>query len=217
VALDSPQARDALTFMRDSIYRDHVVPEAALTWHEEETRFAFQTGQAVFMRNWPYALSLLGGDDSAVAGRFAVATMPATARGRPTATLGGQQLAINANSEHPQAAWLLIDYLTRPEQMLERARVAGQLPARRSLYRDPRLVEALGMPQQQLDTLGRAIQQAVPRPVTPLYTELSQHLQEQLHRALTRQAEPAEALARAAAEIQQVLDRSMAAGRPSRP
>ncbi|HEY9505085.1 MAG TPA: hypothetical protein VIQ27_03855, partial [Gemmatimonadales bacterium] len=48
---------------------------------------------------------------------------------------------------------------------------------------------------------------AVPRPVTPVYTQLSEILQIQLHRALTRQAEPGDALARAAAEMQELLDR----------
>ena len=45
--------------MRDAIYADGVVPPAVLTWQEEQTRFAFQNGQAVFMRNWPYAYALM--------------------------------------------------------------------------------------------------------------------------------------------------------------
>jgi hypothetical protein len=44
--------------------------------------------------------------------------------------------------------------------------------------------------------------------VTPVYTQLSDILQVYLHRALTRQQEPAEALRRAAAEMQALLDRS---------
>jgi hypothetical protein len=48
----------------------------------------------------------------------------------------------------------------------------------------------------------------VPRPVTPVYTQLSEILQIQLHRALSRQAEPRDALARARAEMQELLDRA---------
>ncbi|HJR64553.1 MAG TPA: extracellular solute-binding protein, partial [Gemmatimonadaceae bacterium] len=62
--VDSPEAVRALAFMRDQLYRSGVAPREVLTWHEEETRFAFQNGNAVFMRNWPYAAGLLG--DSAV-------------------------------------------------------------------------------------------------------------------------------------------------------
>ncbi|NIR44639.1 MAG: extracellular solute-binding protein, partial [Gemmatimonadetes bacterium] len=79
------------------------VPQSALTWQEEQVRFAFQNGQAAFMRNWPYAYPLMqDSSESRVAGRFAVAPMPAAAHGTPTAALGGSQLAINANCEHPE-------------------------------------------------------------------------------------------------------------------
>lgn len=205
VLVDSPQAVAALTAMRDEIYRERIVPPNALTWHEEEARFAFQNGETAFMRNWPYAYALL--QDTAasrVAGRYAVATMPAAPGGRPTATLGGAQLAINANSDHPEAAWAVIEYLTRPEQMLERARVVGQFPTRPALYDDPALARALTIPPAQA---REVIEHAVPRPVTPVYTELSEILQIDLHRALTRQQEPAAALAHASREMQALLDR----------
>ena len=52
--LPSP-ACDALTAMRDAVYANAIVPPAVLGWQEEQTRFAFQNGQAAFMRNWPYA------------------------------------------------------------------------------------------------------------------------------------------------------------------
>jgi multiple sugar transport system substrate-binding protein len=194
----------ALTRMRDQI-RSGVVPSRVLTWHEEEPRFAFQNGEAAMMRNWPYAAGPM--EDTAasrVAGRFAVAPMPAAPGGRPTAAFGGAQLAINGFSPEAQAAWLVIEYLTRPEQMLERAQVVGQFPTRKAVFDDPALADALEIPPAQARQI---IEAAVPRPVTPVYTQLSEILQIQLHRALSRQAEPADALARAAAEMQQLLDR----------
>ncbi len=48
IVVDSDPAIRALTYMRDQIYDRGIVPQSALTWHEEETRFAFQNGQAVF-------------------------------------------------------------------------------------------------------------------------------------------------------------------------
>ncbi|MFQ5890851.1 MAG: ABC transporter substrate-binding protein [Gemmatimonadota bacterium] len=203
VTVDSEAAVRALRFMRDAIYRDEVVPRTTLTWQEEQTRFGFQNGQAAFMRNWPYAYALM--QDSAksrVAGRFAVAPMPAAPGGRATAALGGSQLAINANTEHPEAAWLLIEYLTRPEQMLERARVAGQYPTRPALYDRPALAEALPISPAQARAI---VERATPRPVTPVYTQLSEILQIRLHRALTGQQEPDEALREAAREMRELL------------
>ncbi len=206
VVVDSPRAIEALTFMRDEIAESGIAPSEVLTWHEEETRFAFQNGNAVFMRNWPYAWSLLADSSkSRVAGKFAVATMPAAEGGRPTTALGGAELAINAYSEHPDLAWKLIEYLTAPEQQLERAAATGDYPTRRALYDDPRLAEALAIP---LDRVRTAIESAVPRPVTPIYTELSGLLQVQLHRALTGQTSPSEALHAAARQMNAVIEDS---------
>ena len=205
VTVNSPAAVQALTLMRDEIYRDGIVPSSVLTWHEEESRFAFQNGEAVFMRNWPYAYALmLDSSASRVAGRYAIAPMPAAPGGRPTAALGGANLAINVNSNHPKAAWAVIDYLTQPEQMIERARVVGQFPTRAALYDEPALAQALAEPTAQARLV---IEHAVPRPVTPVYTQLSDILQIDLHRALTRQLDPGAALSHAAREMQALLDR----------
>jgi multiple sugar transport system substrate-binding protein len=142
---------------------------------------------------------------SKVAGKFAVAPLPAGPGGSPTAAIGGAQLAINRRTEHPEAAWAVIDYLTRPEQMRERARVVGQFPTRSGVYDDPDLASGLAIPPVMV---RRIVEHAVPRPVSPVYTQLSEILQIHLHRALTRQTEPAAALARAQAEMQRVLDRA---------
>ena len=203
VVVDSQAAIDALTLMRDAIHTAGIVPAAVLSWQEEQTRFAFQNGRSAMMRNWPYAAALL--DDanaSAVAGRFAVAPMPGGA-GEPGAALGGAQLAINARSRQPDLAWALIAFLTAPEQMLERAEIAGQFPSRESLYDNPRLNAALAIPAADA---RRIVRQAVARPVTPVYTQLSGILQVHLHRALTRQTTPESALQAAAREMRDVIE-----------
>jgi multiple sugar transport system substrate-binding protein len=206
VAVDSPEGVRALRFMVDQIYTLRIAPPEVLTWHEEETRFAFQNGSAAFMRNWPYAYALVNDTTaSRVAGRVGVTTMPAAPGGHPTAALGGQQLAINSYSEHADAAYALIAYLTAPEQMLERARVVGQFPTRMALYDDARLARALPMP---LGTIRHAIESATPRPVIPIYTQLSGLLQVHLHRALTRQTTPEVALRDAAREMNALVERT---------
>ena len=202
VRVDSEAGVRALTSMRDAIHRDGIVPPAVLTWHEEETRLAFQNGDAALMRNWPYAFSLLQAPESRVRGRFAVAPMPAAAGGLPTAALGGSQLAINAHTRQPDAAYALVDFLTSSEQMIERAQAIGQYPTRHALYETDVLDAALGMPAAEA---RRIISAAVPRPVTPVYTQLSEILQIHLHRALTRQQEPRPALEDAAREMRALL------------
>lgn len=209
VVVNRPEAVRALEFMRDELYKWRVAPLDVLTWHEEETRFAFQNGNAVFMRNWPYAVAAMSDTaQSKVAGKFAVSPMPASGavpNGHSTATLGGAQLAINAYTDFPDAAYKLIAYLTAPEQMLERAQAVGQYPTRTALYDDARMRGAINIP---LETARRAIESATPRPVTPIYTEMSEILQIELHRALVRQAEPRQALDEAASRINALIERT---------
>jgi multiple sugar transport system substrate-binding protein len=206
VTVDEPQAVEALSRMCREIGSDGVVPIAALNWREEEVRLAFQNGQAVFMRNWPYAWSLLQEPaQSRVAGRVAAAPFPGVEGHEPVAALGGAQLAVNAHSAQPQLAFALAQFLTAPEQMLERARLVAQLPARLSLYDDEALERVLPIP---MPPVRRALDAAIPRPVTPVYSELSEILQVSLHRALTGQQPPATALAEAAANIRAMLARS---------
>jgi multiple sugar transport system substrate-binding protein len=206
VVVDSEAAVRALQYMRDAIHQHGAVPGEVLSWQEEHARFAFQNGSARFMRNWPYAVPLLDdGSQSAVAGRFGVAPMPAAPGGVSTAALGGSQLAINAHSRHPEQAWALISFLLEPEQMIERAQIVGQYPSRPSLYDEEAVRGALPIPAAVARTI---IERAVPRPVTPVYSELSGILQVHLHRALTRQSEPRAALTQAAAEMRTLLARA---------
>jgi multiple sugar transport system substrate-binding protein len=205
VTVDAEPGVRALSFLRDALQATRISPPAVLAWQEEQVRFAFQNGSAVFMRNWPYAFPLMeDSSQSRIAGRFAVAPMPAGPGGAPTAALGGSQLAINAHSRHPDLAYALIAYLTAPAQMLERALVAGQYPTRPEVYGDSTLRRALAIPPDQVRAL---VERAVPRPVTPVYTELSEILQIWLHRALTGQTTPTDALHRAALEMQELLTR----------
>jgi multiple sugar transport system substrate-binding protein len=204
VVVDSPESIRALGFMR-ALLTTGLAPSEVLTWHEEETRFAFQNGSAAMMRNWPYAVTLLKSpEESRAAGKFSVAPMPAANDGEPTATLGGSELAINAYSEYPDASWKLIAFLTAPDQMIERARLGGY-PTRPALYDDPRLRDALPIP---VDLARTIVEHATPRPVTPIYSQLSELLQIQLHRALTGQASPETALHEGARQMNALIDRT---------
>jgi ABC-type glycerol-3-phosphate transport system substrate-binding protein len=206
IRVDAPEAVRALTFMRDQITRWKIAPNDVLTWHEEETRFAFQNGRAVFMRNWPYAYTAMADStQSRVAGRYAVSPMPAAPGGRPTAALGGAQLAINRWTEHPDAAFALVAFITAPEQQLERAVAIGEFPTLRGVYDDPSLRAALAIPA---DDARRAVESATPRPVTPLYTQLSEILQIELHRALAGQITPEAALTAAAQKMNGAIERT---------
>jgi ABC-type sugar transport system permease subunit len=88
--------------------------------------------------------------------------------------------------------------------MLERARVAGQLPARASVYADARFA---GSTPFDPVTVRDIVERATARPPTPMYAELSEALQIELHRALTLQTSPRAALAAATERSRHILRR----------
>ncbi len=94
---DSQEVKDALTFMADGI-KNGDAPKAVTTYKEEESRRAFESGNATFMRNWPYAYAL--GKDSKIADKFDIATFPGFAGNEGAGVLGGYNLAISAYSKN---------------------------------------------------------------------------------------------------------------------
>jgi len=77
------------------------------------------------------------------------------------------------------------------------------LPPLKSLYTDPALVEKF----PYLARLKEVFFTARPRPITPIYSFISDVLRLHFSRALTRQETPEEALRRGQAEIAALLAR----------
>jgi multiple sugar transport system substrate-binding protein len=203
LVLDSPRNRETLTFLVDLIHRHRVAPLAVTTFFEEDCRHAFQQGYAALMRNWPYAYPLMNREGSPVRGKFDVLPVVHGPHGRPTSTFGGGALGVNAYSRHPEAALKLVRFLTRRDNLKERALALGMLPPLQSLYQDPDLQARF----PYLTELTQTFFTARPRPISPLYSFISDSLRIHFSRALTRQETPAQALARAEQDIARALAR----------
>ncbi len=75
-------------------------------------------------------------------GRWATAPMPGPGDQYPgTSLAGGASLAVFRGSRQKEAAWKMIEYLSEPRQQVELYRLTGDLPARRSAWRDAALHE----------------------------------------------------------------------------
>ena len=135
ITVKNPQAAAALR--RAAGWVGRITPTGVLNYSEEESRGVFQSGNAVFMRNWPYAWPLAQGEDSPVRGKIMVTRLPkGGAEGRHAGTLGGQQLAVSRYSRHPEVAADLVMFLTGVEEQKRRALAGGYNPTIRSLYED---------------------------------------------------------------------------------
>jgi trehalose/maltose transport system substrate-binding protein len=118
-------------------------PPRVLSFNEEDARQTFQLGNAVFMRNWPYAWALLNAPDSPVAGKVEVAPLPKGGmKGRSASTLGGWQLAVSKYSKNPAAAADLVRYLTSEAVQKQRALTGSYAPTIMRLYDDPEILTA---------------------------------------------------------------------------
>lgn len=115
-----------------------ISPEGVLNYKEEDARGTFQSGNAVFMRNWNYAYALVDGGDSPVKGNVGVASLPSGGPGlAPAATLGGWELAVSKYSKHPKEAIELLKFLNNYESQKERAIVTSRPPTLTAVYADP--------------------------------------------------------------------------------
>ncbi|MEW6365075.1 MAG: ABC transporter substrate-binding protein [Acidobacteriota bacterium] len=201
VTIASPEAREAFRFMREMV-ASGMSPPLVTTADEEATRLVFGSGRAVFLRNWLYAWSLFEREGSPVRGKVGVAPIPPGPSGTGGSTLGGWQLGIARQSSHPDQAWALIEFLTRPDSQARLARTVGYRPSRRSLYDDAALIRDIPVLPQLVGSIDRAH----PRPVTALYPALSQILQPEISAIITGVKGVDEALEDARRELQLVLD-----------
>lgn len=172
-----------------------ISPEGVLAYQEEEARGVWQTGNAVFMRNWPYAYTLGNGDDSAVKGKFGVTTLP-TGQGHDTsaATLGGWNVGVSKYSDNQEAAIDLAMYLAGAEAQKTRTLIASNLPTIVSLYEDADIAREQPIIPQWKDVFL----QAVPRPSAPTrekYNEVSTLFFTAVHSVISGEESASDALA----------------------
>lgn len=202
VVLTEPATLEALTFMRELIRPQGVTPALVTTLNEEATRLIFQSGRAVFMRNWPYAWGLLNQPDSPVAGRVGLTTVPHFPDHASAPTLGGFHLGVNAYSRHPKAAIKFVRFMISYRAQREIILNLGVLAAHRRVYRDPAVRAALPFLEDLLPSLARV----QPRPVTPYYLMISQILQPELSAVVTGIRSPDAAMRLAKQQIEHLLE-----------
>ena len=204
VVVGSEQALEGLR-VEQSMVADGVAPEAVSSYKELESYTVFGDGDAVFMRNWPfaYALSTEPTRSSIRPEQIGVAPLPVTAEGAPTYSgLGGWNLFVSAASRDRDAAWTLIQYLSAPEQQRTRALRGSYLPTLEALYRDDEILETV-----PILALGReAIQSARPRPSSPSYPEMSLEMSKQFNALLRGVSSPEQVASTLQTELANIVE-----------
>jgi trehalose/maltose transport system substrate-binding protein len=193
ITVDNPDAVEAIASAAEWV--GTITPEGVLNYAEEEARGVFQSGNAAFMRNWPYAWSLANAPESPIAGKVGVTALPAGGEdGSSTGTLGGWQLAVSRYSDSPEEAADLVRYLTSYEEQKRRAIEGSYNPTIPALYEDPEVLEAVPFFGELYETFVNAV--ARPSQATgEKYNRVSNAFWNAVHSVLSGQAEADAALA----------------------
>lgn len=201
VTVNSPEAVAALTKMVSWV--GGISPQAITTFKEEDARTAFQNGDGVYMRNWPYAYSL--GNDatkSKVAGKFDVSVLPyGGTNTTPHSAIGGWQLGINAFSKNIDAAWEFVKFMLSPDAQKTSASEASVFATLLSIYDDPAVLSA----QPFFKNVKPVFATAVPRPVSPKYPDITTAIQTRIHAALTGQSNVTDALSGLQSDLEAIV------------
>jgi multiple sugar transport system substrate-binding protein len=200
VEIDSPETREVLEFMREGI-EDGAVTKAVTTYEEESSRRAFEAGNATFMRNWPYAYAL--GKESNIADEFAVTKFPGFGGNPGAGVVGGYNLGISAYTDNPKGSLAFAEFLTTQPVQKEMFLKATLPAVATAVYKDPEVQKELPFTEELL----KAVEQAQARPVSPVYTEISEAIFNNVFEVLQGRESADAATSKMKSEIESALQR----------
>ncbi|MGH3985143.1 MAG: ABC transporter substrate-binding protein [Pseudonocardiaceae bacterium] len=179
------KAERAAEFMRTA-YRQGVYALGFNTMTLEDARRTFLSGEAVFMRSWPYAYQQMNRTDPAsqVVGKVGIAPLPAFPGFGSVAALGGHNLVVNAFSRNIPAATEFVRFVSISRDMqLSLAQRHSLAPTMAAAYHD--------LASDPLMTLlAKVLPTAKPRPATPEWAAVASEMQQQIFAAYTGIREP---------------------------
>ncbi|MEJ2686135.1 MAG: ABC transporter substrate-binding protein [Gammaproteobacteria bacterium] len=204
VTIDNPEAIKAVAMAAGWVGK--ITPTGVLNYAEEQARAVFQSGDAVFMRNWPYAWRLANSRDSPVRGKVGIAPLPkGGTHGRHVATLGGWQLAVSKYSKVKKQAISLVKYLTSEQEQKRRAIEGGYNPTYPALYKDKDVLKANPYYGALYQTLVHAV--ARPSRVTGTkYNQVSSEFWNAVHSTLAHEGSAKSNLSRLGRQLNRLSD-----------
>ena len=197
--LDSPENLKALQLMVDARKSGGMV-KAATTYMEEPARLAFEGGKATFMRNWSYAYALAK-KSKRVKDVVEVSPLPPFEGGGKGGVLGGNGPVLSAFTDNPEGALLFMDYWSSKETIDRNAATYSLPPTLLASYEEADVKKALPYSAELLN----AVKEAVPRPVSPVYPQISEAVYKNVNAALAGQQSPEDALKKGQEQIEKAL------------
>ena len=161
------------------------------TSNEDSGRLGFETGDSIFMINYPFVFASAKENAPKIFEQMGAAVYPAVDEGKEAKPpLGGINIGVSAFSKKKDLAFEAIQCMIKPENQVTIAELGGLPPVREDLY-DQEAVKKIypGF----ADVMRESIRLAGPRPSeSPAYTDLSLGIQRGIH-PVTKIGDPDEA------------------------
>ncbi|HTK31313.1 MAG TPA: sugar ABC transporter substrate-binding protein [Candidatus Saccharimonadaceae bacterium] len=199
-AFESPEFRRAFDFYL-GLFRDGLAPPVSnnqiANLYQE-----FGRGRFAMLITGPWNLGefarrLPPGMDAA----WTTAPLPGP-DGPGLSMAGGSSLVVFSGTRHADAAWQLVEFLSRTEQQVRFYHLSGDLPARTEAWRDSALVA-----DPKMRAFGAQLERTAPWPKVPEWEEISIRLQDQVERAVRGTATADSALATLDRDVDRMLEK----------
>jgi multiple sugar transport system substrate-binding protein len=202
IVFNSPEAKEAAEFYVDLT---QYAPPDFLNSNSYDGRVAFANGSVAMYVAGAWFAGVMASEFPKTKGKWASAPLPEGEAGCAT-TIAGDDLVVFDDSDNQDAAWLWVEFLSRPENMANWTYISEEstlLPPRTSMLEDPEVVQKKPILEGFVEAMecGRANQIADPN-----WPEIEQALNTELGKAMYGDQTAAEALDKAAEEANEILE-----------
>ena len=177
VIVDSAESVTGLQWLIDGFSQNYI-PKESLEWKEEDGRNAFEAGNLLFYRQWPYQyannLEALGTE------KFDVAALPSIDGKDFVPTLGGHNCAITKGSKNKATALKFVKWWISEDSQRYQLKTQTLAPILGSLYEDSELLKDF----PYLPILKKSLENAKSRPQAVFYGDVTAKIQDSIYPAI---------------------------------
>jgi multiple sugar transport system substrate-binding protein len=202
IVFNSPEAKEAAEFYVDLVQYS---PPDFLNSNSYDGRIAFANGSVAMYVAGAWFAGVMESEFPKTKGKWASAPLPEGEAGCAT-TIAGDNLVVFDDSDNQDAAWLWIEFLSRPENMAAwtyELEGSTLLPPRKSLLESPEIVQKKPVLEGFVDAMecGRANLIADPK-----WPQIEEQLNIELGKAMYGEQTASEALDKAAEKATEILE-----------
>lgn len=208
VTVDEKPVVDSLKMARTFIYGSGasntmkgvgggISPESTLQWDVEGARAPFTSGNAVALRNWPYSIVISGSKEN-LGDKQGVMPMPYGTKngkypgtGGSIAALGGWHVGVNPNTKKLDAIIEFLRAMTKEQFMKDTFATTGWMPPIPKVLADSTDIPIMG---QFTETLAYAGEHSLARPVTVLWPQEADAIEQAANKSLSKDGNPSQAM-----------------------